>query len=209
MKKLFKKLTCTKEFKILLNGIWRDNPIFCMVLGICPSLAVTNKVENALAMGIGVLFVLLVTSGLVSLLRGLIPARSRIIAFMILIASSVIIVDRVIKAYFPEIGDAIGPYIGLIITNCIIMGRAEAYAFKNGLFHSLIDAFACGVGFSLTILIIASIREVLGFGTLLGMQVAPVWWMNWVVMSMAPGAFFVLSLYLWAMRTIAGRYPTN
>ena len=130
----FAKIKQTKSYQTVLNGIWRDHPISSMMLGICSALAVSNTVANAIAMGAGVTFVLLATAIFISLLRNIIPRRVRMITYMIVIASFVIIVDRVLKAYFPEISESIGPYVGLIITNCIIMGRAEAFYSKNNLF---------------------------------------------------------------------------
>ena len=197
------KLTKTPSFKTMLNGVWRDHPIFSMVLGICSALAVSNTVANALAMGAGVTFVLLATGLLISLLRSLIPSRVRMITYMIVIATFVIVVDRALKAMFPEISQAIGPYVGLIITNCIIMGRAEAFYAQNGVGQSLLDAVANGIGYTYTLVVIAIVREVLGFGTILGIQVMPESFTNWVVMAMAPGAFFVLAIFIWITRTLA------
>jgi len=195
--------TKSKTKETFLDGIWRDHPIFSMLLGICSALAVSNKVENAIAMGAGVTFVLLATAIFISLLRNLIPRRVRMIAYMIVIASFVIIVDRVLKAYFPTISASIGPYVGLIITNCIIMGRAEAFYIQNKPWHSIVDSIGNGLGYTITLTIIAIVREILGFGTLLGMKVTPAGWTNWVVMAMAPGAFFVLALFIWISRTAA------
>jgi Na+-transporting NADH:ubiquinone oxidoreductase subunit D len=187
----------------ILSGIWKEHPIFGMVLGICSSLAISNRVENAIAMGAGVTFCLVAAGILISLLRKLIPARVRMITYMIVIASFVIIVDRVLKAVFPTISEAIGPYVGLIITNCIIMGRAEAFYISNRVGLSLLDALANGFGYTYTLVIFAVIRETLGFGTILGFRVVPEGWTNWVVMVMAPGAFFILGLFLWITRTLA------
>lgn len=193
----------SKTKDTFLDGIWRDHPIFSMLLGICSALAVSNRVENAIAMGAGVTFVLLATAVIIALLRTLIPRRVRMIAYMIVIASFVIIVDRFFKAFFPTISASIGPYVGLIITNCIIMGRAEAFYVQNKLGSSIVDSIANGLSYTLTLTIIAVIREVLGFGTLLGVKVTPSGWTNWVVMAMAPGAFFVLALFIWISRTLA------
>ena len=198
-----KDLKKTQSYQTMLNGVWRDHPIFSMVLGICSALAVSNRLENAIAMGAGVTFVLVATAIIVSLLRNLIPRRVRMIAYMIAIASFVIIVDRFLKAFFPTISDSIGPYVGLIITNCIIMGRAEAFYIQNTFSQSVLDAIANGIGYTLTLGLISIVREVLGFGTILGIQVTPDGWTSWVVMAMAPGAFFVLALFIWISRTAA------
>ena len=195
----------SKSVNTILDGLWRDHPIFSMVLGICSALAISNKVENAIAMGAGVTFVLVATAILISLLRSLIPTRVRIITYMITIASFVIIVDRFLKAFYPDISTAIGPYVGLIITNCIIMGRAEAFYIQNTIFQSFLDAVANGIAYTLTLVIIAVVREFLGFGTIMGIPLMPESWPHWVVMSMAPGAFFLLSLFIWIGRTLAGK----
>jgi Na+-transporting NADH:ubiquinone oxidoreductase subunit D len=193
-----------QSVKTFLNGIWRDHPIFSMILGICSALAVSNKVENAIAMGAGVTFVLLATGLLISVLRKLIPGRARMITYMVVIATFVIIVDRVLKAAVPDISRALGPYVGLIITNCILMGRAEAFYIQNRLGQSLVDAFSNGLSYTYTLVIVAVVREALGFGTILGFRVMPQGFTNWVVMAMAPGAFFVLAVFIWISRSIAG-----
>ncbi|MCP4403510.1 MAG: NADH:ubiquinone reductase (Na(+)-transporting) subunit D [bacterium] len=198
-----KDLSESKSLTTIKDGIWRDHPVFSMLLGICSALAVSNKVENALAMGAGVTFVLLGTALFISVLRNFIPQRTRMITYMLTIASFVIIVDKVLKAYFPEISESIGPYVGLIITNCIIMGRCEAFFIQNTLWHSILDSLANGFGYTYTLVIIAVVREVLGFGTILGIPVIPDDWTRWVVMAMAPGAFFVLSIFIWITRTIS------
>jgi Na(+)-translocating NADH:ubiquinone oxidoreductase D subunit len=199
-----KDLKKTASYKTFINGLWRDHPIFSLILGICSALAVSNRVENALAMGAGVTFVLLATALIISALRSLVPMRVRIITYMITIASFVIIVDKFLKAYFPTTSESIGPYVGLIITNCIIMGRAEAFYVQNKLGQSIIDALGNGLGYTLTLTIIAVVRELLGFGTILGFTVMPEGFTPWVVMAMAPGAFFVLALFIWISRTITG-----
>ena len=193
-----------KSLKTFMSGIWGDHPIFSMLLGICSALAVSNTVANALAMGAGVTFVLLASGFLISLLRSLIPMRVRMITYMVVVASFVIIVDRALHALVPDVRQAIGPYVGLIITNCIIMGRAEAFCIQNTVGQSLIDAIANGLGYTYTLVSIAVVRELLGFGTILGFQVMPAGFTKWVIMAMAPGAFFLLALFIWITRTIAG-----
>ena len=195
------------SLKVILNGLWKDQPIFSMVLGICSSLAVSNKVENAIAMGAGVTFALIGTAVLIAALRKLIPSRVRMIAYMIIIATFVIVVDRVLKAMFPDISRAIGPYVGLIITNCILMGRAEAFFVSNGVGLSLLDAIFNGLGYTYTLVLVSVIRELLGFGTILGLQVMPLSFNKWVIMAMAPGAFFVVALFIWVTRTLAKMDP--
>ncbi len=200
---ILKKYLGAEGYKTAKKGIWREHPIFSACLGICSALAVSNKVENAIAMGVGVTFVLIATAVFISWMRSLIPQRVRIITYMIVIASFVIIVQKFLDAFTPVISEALGPYVGLIITNCIIMGRAEAFYIQNNIRLSVIDAVANGLSYTYTLVAIAVVREVLGFGTLLGFRVTPSGWENWVVMSMAPGAFFVLGVTLWISRTIA------
>lgn len=197
-----KKILGAKGYKVVKKGIWGEHPVFSACLGICSALAISNTVANAIAMGASVIFVLIATAIIVSSLRNMIPQRVRIITYMIVIASFVIIVDRILQAYFPDISAAVGPYVGLIITNCIIMGRAEAFFAQNNIRQSVLDAIANGLAYSYTLIFIAIIRELLGFGTLLGWHVMPGGWENWVVMTMAPGAFFVLGLAIWISQAL-------
>ena len=197
-----KKYLGADGYKILKLGITRDHPIFAVGLGICSALAVSNKVANAVAMGAGVTFVLVATAVIISSLRSLIPQRARIITYMIVIASFVIIVQMFLDAFFLPISEALGPYVALIITNCIIMGRAEAFYVTNGVRFSVIDAFSNGIAYTFTLAAIAVLREILGFGTLLGFQVTPDGWVKWGVMTMAPGAFFLLGVAIWISKTI-------
>ncbi len=200
---LLRKLLGAQGYKTVKKGIWGDHPIFAAGLGICSALAISNKVENAIAMGVGVTFVLVATAIIVSVLRTLIPQRVRIITYMITIASFVIIVQKFLEAFFPTISESLGPYVGLIITNCIIMGRAEAFYIQNNVYQSILDAISNGIAYSYTLVAIAIVREMLGFGTLLGWQVMPSGWENWVVMTMAPGAFFLLGIAIWISKTIS------
>jgi len=204
---ILRSLLGAKGYKTVKDGIWGDQPIFSMVLGICSALAITNKVSNAIAMGAGVTFVLVATAFFISLLRSMIPQRVRIITYMVVIASFVIIVDKFLQAFATTTSEAMGPYVGLIITNCIIMGRAEAFYIQNKLSHSILDAVSNGIGYSYTLISIAIIREALGFGTVLGMRVMPSGWTNWVIMTLAPGAFFLLGVFLWITRTVADIEP--
>ena len=198
-------MTESKNMTTSMDGIWRDHPVFSMLLGICSALAVSNRVENAIAMGVGVTFVLVGTAILIALLRNFIPQRIRMMTYMLVIASFVIVVDKVLKAYFPVISESIGPYVGLIITNCIIMGRCEAFFIQNTLGQSLLDSLSNGFAYTYTLVIIAIVREFLGFGTILNIPMMPDSWTRWVVMAMAPGAFFVLSIFIWITRTLAGK----
>ena len=199
----------TKWFNILKDGISRNNPIVVAVLGICSALAVTNKVENAIAMGLGVTFVIMASSLTISLLRNIIPQKVRMVTYMVVISTYVISVQAFLEAFFMPIADALGAYVGLIITNCIVMGRQEAFAVKNPVKYSIVDGFASGMGYTFVLIFVAVIRELLAFGTILNMQVMPVGWEKWVVMAMAPGGFFVLGLLIWGMRELLKYYENQ
>ncbi|MDD2240405.1 MAG: electron transport complex subunit RsxE [Kiritimatiellae bacterium] len=188
--------------KILKDGLLDENPIYRQVLGICSALAVTNLLTNTLFMCFGVIFTASLTNFTVSLLRQHIPTRIRMIVQVIIIASYVMMIDILIKAVAPDIHRFIGPYVGLIITNCIIMGRAEAFASQNRPLPSLMDGLACGLGYSAVLIAIAVVREIMGFGTLLGIALPAreLWWTQWTIMVMPPGAFFMLAIMTWFAR---------
>lgn len=179
-----------------LEGIWRNNPVFVMLLGMCPVLAVTNSVLNAIAMGLATTFVLLASGALVSLLRNYIPKQVRIASYIVIIATFVTIVDYVIQAISLELYNALGAFIQLIVVNCMILGRAEAYASKNPLGKTLISAIGMGAGFTLALLCLGSVRELLGNGSLLGIAIFGEQFQPWVVMLLPPGGFFVLGAWL-------------
>lgn len=197
------KFTQTRSFKTAVEGLWANNPTFRMILGICSTLAVTNSVRNTIAMDIAVVFVITTSSLTVSLMRNIIPRRVRIAVYTLIIATYVIFVDQYLRAYYLDISEQIGPYVGLIIVNCIIMGRCESFASGNNVWLSVLDAFGVGVGYSLSLILIAAIREILGFGSILGFTVLGDWWTGWVIMIISPGAFIVLGVYIWILRAIA------
>jgi Na+-transporting NADH:ubiquinone oxidoreductase subunit D len=188
--------------KILKDGLLTENPIFRQVLGICSALAVTNLVVNTFFMGFGVTVATALTSFTISLLRNYIPTRVRMIVQVIIIACYVMMIDILIKAVAPDIHRFIGPYVGLIITNCIIMGRAEAFASQNKPIPSFVDGLACGLGYTSVLVAIAVIREIMGFGTVLGhvLPARDLWWHPWTIMVMPPGAFFMLAILTWFAR---------
>lgn len=194
------RLKYTKWYNILKNGIAHNNPIVVAVLGICSALAVSNKVENAIAMGLGVTFVVMASSSVVSLIRNFIPPKVRMVTYMVIISTFVIAVQMFLAAYFPAINKALGAYVGLIITNCIVMGRAEAFAVKNPVRYSLLDGFATGMGYTFVLVVVSLVREVLAFGTIWNIQVLPTTFPNWVVMTLAPGGFFVVGIFIWIIR---------
>ena len=187
--------------------IWDDNPVCRQVLGICSALAVTNLMANTLLMCLGLIWATVMTNVTVSLLRRYTPQRVRMMVQVLIIACYVILVDITIRALYPDIHKVIGPYVGLIITNCIIMGRAEAFASKNKVWPSACDGLGAGFGYSAVLMTIALIREVLGFGTVFGFAVPwrETWWHSWTIMVMPPGAFFVLAVVVWIVRDIALR----
>lgn len=198
-----------KKMEIFKAGLWKDNPVLRQILGICSTLAVTNLMVNTLVMNAGLIFTLVMSSLTVSLLRTYTPMRIRMMVQTLIIASYVIMVDIVIKAYLPSISEALGPYVGLIITNCIIMGRCEAFARHNPPFASVLDGLAVSIGYAFVLLAIAIVREPLGFGTLFGFRVMPDGFTPWTVMIMAPGAFFMLGLYVWIVRAFFPQTQEN
>lgn len=187
---------------ILKDNLWTNNAIFVQVLGICSTLAVTNKLENTLIMSIGVILVMGFTNLTVSTIKSLIPRKVRMIVQTLIISFYVIIVDIILKAYLPEISRALGPYVGLIITNCIIMGRAEAFAQSNKPVISFWDGITSGAGYMYVLLAIAFVRELLGFGTIFGMTVLPENFIKWTIMVMPPSAFFMLAILIWVFKGI-------
>ncbi len=202
MTKFIYRLIYTKPFALLKDGLWKNNPIITTVLGICSALAVTNKVENGIAMGLAVTFVVMASSAITAAIRNLIPQRIRMVTYMLIISTFVISVDLFMKGYVPDISRALGPYVALIITNCIVMGRAEAFASKSSVKFSILDAMSHGLGYTFVLLAISSIREFLAFGTIMNINIAGNSWTNWVVMSSAPGGFFVLAPIVWAVRSL-------
>ncbi len=196
----------SKEAKnIAKQNLWFNNPIFIQILGICSTLAVTNVLTNTLIMTLGVTFATAFSSLTVSLLKELIPRKVRMIAQVLVMSFYVIILDILLRAYLPEISKSLGPYVGLIITNCILMGRAEGYAQSNPPLASFWDGLTSGLGYMWVLMTIAFFREFLGFGTLFGVRVAPQGFVTWTIMVMAPSAFFMVSLLLWAAKTIQSR----
>ncbi|HNZ48882.1 MAG TPA: electron transport complex subunit E [Candidatus Hydrogenedentes bacterium] len=189
------------SWDVFFAGFWRDNPVFVMLLGTCPTLAVTNSVINCFAMGVSTLFVLVMSGILISMLRNFIPKQVRIASFIVVIATFVTIVDYLIQSISLDLYDSLGAFIQLIVVNCIILGRAEAFASRNGVMRSVLDAIGMGIGFTIALLCLGVVREVLGNGTLLmntpyeislfGPRFEP-----WSVMILPPGGFFVLGVEL-------------
>lgn len=190
----------TKEFT---KGLIKENPVFIMALGLCPVLAVTTSVENAFGMGFAATFVLLCSNFLISLIKGFIPVKVRIPCYIVVIASFVTIVDMTMNAFVPEIHRNLGIFIPLIVVNCVILGRAEAFASKNSPFASVIDGLGMGLGFTLALLAIATVREILGAGQFFGVQVLPGSFQPVLVAILAPGAFITTGLLMGLMNMLS------
>jgi electron transport complex protein RnfE len=180
----------------LLDGLWKQNPIFVMVLGMCPTLAVTVSAVNSISMGLATTFVLAASCMLVSLLRNAIPKEVRIASFIVIIATFVTVVDYAIQAISLDLYEALGAYIKLIVANCILLGRAEAHATKTPPIPATLNAFGMGIGFTIGLLAIGGVREILGAGKLFGISLFGPHFQPWVVMVLPPGGFFVLACWL-------------
>ena len=179
-----------------IKGLWRENPVFVALLGMCPVLAVTNSAINALAIGVASTFVMVLSSTIVSLAQKLIPKQVRIASYILIIATFVTVTEYVLQALSYEVHKALGAFIALIVVNCMILGRAEAFASRNNLRQSVMDAFGMGVGFTIACLSLGTVREILGNGTLFGFQVFGPGFEPRIVMILPPGAFFVLGMWL-------------
>lgn len=196
------EVTPTDEF---LKGLWRDNPVFVQVLGMCPVLAVTNTALNGLAMGLASTFVLLGSNLVVSTLRNFIPKQVRIVTYILIIATFVTIVDYLIQAISLDLHKALGAFISLIVVNCLILGRAEAFASKNTLFRSALDGLGMGVGFTIALLCLGGVREILGAGTFFDVPLFGEWFQPWVIMVLPSGGFFTLAGWLLVFSAFAQR----
>jgi len=194
-----------RYWQTLLAGLWRENPVFRLLLGMCPTLAVTAAVKPALTMGCCVIFVLICSNIIVSLMRNLLKPHLRILMFTLTIATFVTIADLFLKAFVPRMSEMLGPYVPLIIVNCIIICRAEACASKNPLLISIIDALGMGVGFTVTLCFLAAIRELLSTGKIFEAQLMPDAFVPWAAMSMPVGAFITLGLMLGLVNIVSGK----
>ena len=178
----------------LVNGLFKENPTFVLMLGMCPTLAVTTSAMNGLGMGLTTMVVLALSNMIISLLRNIIPNKVRIPAFIVIIASFVTMMELLLEGFVPSLYDALGIYIPLIVVNCIILGRAEAYASKNPILPSLFDGIGMGLGFSFALTCIGAVRELIGSGKIFGFSVMPSSYVPCAIFVMAPGAFFVLAV---------------
>lgn len=192
----------SQTFKEVVLDIWNDNPIARMVLALCPAMGATNMAINGLTQGAATMIVTIFSSITISLLRNFIPKEVRIPVYMVVIAGYVTAADIVLKAYFPSLSASLGPYVPLIITNCFVMGRANAFAINNKPWISAMDAIGVGIGFTLMLTLVGIIREILGFGTVFGMVLIPEW-TNWVISILPTGAFIVFGLLVGIIRQIS------
>lgn len=196
----------TDEF---LKGLWKDNPVFVQVLGMCPTLAVTNTAGNALAMGLATTFVLVMSNILVSLLRNVIPKEVRIASYILIIATFVTMTDYAIQAISVELHKSLGAFISLIVVNCLILSRAEAFASKNTLIPSILDGLGMGLGFVLALFSLGAVRELLGNGSILGYGIFSGDFQEWIVMILPAGGFFTLALWLLLFNILKERRLQN
>ena len=193
--------------KVLFGPLFEQNPITLQVLGICSALAVTTKMETVIVMCLAVIGVLACSNSAVSLIRNHIPSSIRIIVQMTIIASLVIVADQVLRAYAYEISKQLSVFVGLIITNCIVMGRAEAFAMKNGVFNSFLDGVGNGLGYSLILVVVGLLREFFGSGALFGQVLLPLttdggWYNANGLMLLPPSAFFIIGIFIWILRSV-------
>jgi electron transport complex protein RnfE len=189
-------MSAPKNFDEFMDGLWRQNPIFVMVLGMCPTLAVTVSAVNSISMGLATTFVLAASCLLISILRNAIPKQVRIASYIVIIATFVTVVDYAIAAISLDLYEALGAYIKLIVANCVLLGRAEAHAARNPPLPATLNAFGMGLGFTLGLLMIGGVREILGSGKFFGFSLFSEHFQPWVVMVLPPGGFFVLGAWL-------------
>lgn len=191
--------------KVIKNGILDENPIFVQVIGMCPTLAVTTSVENGIGMGLATTAVLTCSNLVISLIRKIVPDKVRIPCYVVVIASFVTIVQFLLEGFLPDLNASLGIFIPLIVVNCIILARAEAFASKNDPVSALFDGIAMGIGFTLALAVMGAVREVLGSGALLGMTVLPEAFPRTVIMILPPGAFFTLGVLMALLNYVKGR----
>lgn len=190
--------------KHIYRGLIKENPVFRLVLGMCPTLAVTTGAKNALGMGLATMAVLICSNLAISVFRRLIPARVRIPVFIVIIASFVTMVEFLLHAFMFDLYKVLGLFIPLIVVNCLILGRAEAFASKHGIIDSFFDAIGMGIGFTVALFILGSVRELLGAGTIMGVQIMSESYQPFILMVLPPGAFIALGLLLGLMNKIQG-----
>ncbi|MDW7679149.1 MAG: electron transport complex subunit E [bacterium] len=179
-----------------VKGLWKENPVFRQILGMCPTLAVTNSALNGLSMGLATAFVVVASGIVISIFRKIIPHQIRIATFTVIIATFVTVADLFLAAKFPPISKALGPYVPLIVVNCLILGRQEQFTSHHSLFRSIADTMGMGMGFTWTLILLGSIREILGSGSVFGFQIFGAWFRPWIIMILPAGAFITLGILI-------------
>ncbi|PXV63250.1 electron transport complex protein RnfE [Halanaerobium congolense] len=190
------------------NGLWQENPIFRLVIGMCPTLAVTNTMVNGLAMGLATSFVLISSEIVVSLIKKLIPGDVRIPSYILIIATFVTFVDYFLKAFYPSIAASLSLFVPLIVVNCLILGRQETFASQNPVHRSFADALGMGIGFTWALLLLSAVRELFGMGSMFGLQILGDWYRPMVIMVLPAGAFITLGILI-AIMNVIGKNATN
>lgn len=198
-----------KYIKEFTKGIFKENPVFVLLLGLCPTLGVTSSAINGMAMGLATMAVLMCSNVLVSMMKKIIPDKIRIPAYIMIIATLVTIVEKLMNAFFYDIYEVLGLFIPLIVVNCIILGRAEAYASKNSVFLSFLDALGIGIGFTLSLILLGASREIFGVGTIFGMQIMPEMFKPAIIFILPPGAFITLGLLMALINKVKEKRENN
>jgi len=197
-----------KNFKVLLNGVIKENPIFVLLLGMCPTLATTSSAINGMSMGLATTFVLICSNAVISMLKNVIPDMVRIPAFIVVIATFVTVIEMLMNAYVPALAESLGIFLPLIVVNCIVLGRAEAFAAKNSVISSIFDGAGMGLGFTLSLTLLGSVRELLGAGTIFSFNIFPEEYGS-LLFILAPGAFIALGYLISIFNTIQSKRQTN
>ncbi|MDD2298188.1 MAG: electron transport complex subunit E [Fermentimonas sp.] len=197
-----------KNFKVLLNGVIKENPIFVLLLGMCPTLATTSSAINGMSMGLATMFVLICSNAVISMLKNVIPDMVRIPAFIVVIATFVTVIEMLMNAYVPALAESLGIFLPLIVVNCIVLGRAEAFAAKNSVISSIFDGAGMGLGFTLSLTLLGSVRELLGAGTIFSFNIFPEEYGS-LLFILAPGAFIALGYLISIFNTIQSKRQTN
>ena len=197
-----------KNIKVLFNGVIKENPIFVLLLGMCPTLATTTSAINGMSMGLATMFVLICSNSVISMLKRVIPDMVRIPAFIVVIATFVTVIEMLMNAYVPTLAESLGLFLPLIVVNCIVLGRAEAFAAKNNVILSIFDGAGMGLGFTFALTLLGSIRELLGTGTIFSLNIYPEQYGS-LIFILAPGAFIVLGYLISIFNTIQSKRQTN
>lgn len=203
-----RKTAMNKNLKVLLNGVIKENPAFVLLLGMCPALATTSSAINGMSMGLATMFVLICSNAVISMLKNTIPDMVRIPAYIVVIAAFVTVIEMLMKAYVPALAESLGIFLPLIVVNCIVLGRAEAFAAKNSVISSIFDGAGMGLGFTFSLTLLGSVRELLGTGKIFSLSIYPEQYGS-LLFILAPGAFIVLGYLISIFNTIQNKKQTN